>query len=56
MPGTAISTRDCAILLIAGFLPSYILMLGILYYMFLRYLKYLDGKEGARREQIANSV
>ena len=56
MRGTAISTRDFAILFIAGFLPRCILVLGIPYYMFLRYLKYLDAKEAARSEQIASSV
>ena len=56
MPGTAISTREFAMLFIAGFVPWYILVLGILYYMFLRYLKYLDAKEAARCEQSASPV
>ena len=36
-------------MIIAGFLPWYILVLGISYYLFWRYLKYLDAKETVQR-------
>jgi hypothetical protein len=45
-----ISTRDFVVLFIAGFLPWYILVFGVSYYLFWRYPGYLDAKENVRRE------
>jgi hypothetical protein len=45
MRDAAILKRDFAVVFIAGFLPWYIVLLGIFYYLFWRYLKHQDAKE-----------
>jgi hypothetical protein len=49
--------RDVAIWIIIILIPPfpwYIWVLGISYYLFWRYLKYLDAKETVNREPISN--